>query len=194
MPFDAMAAYGIYRHRCALSDVLKTLNQGGFSNEKICMMLSPTHPIGTVVREANALNTDRQASAVTAGLIGWLSEFGAVVIPTVGFFIRSQEFFRAIITETEPVLRCGSSRTLEVLGFPENEAERLQYSLDQGGALVYVSCPESAKTQWALELLRGTGAEEAGIVQGLEDHDAVAAIDSDLPSAGRSEVPIPLEA
>lgn len=194
MPFDATAAYGIYPHRSALSDVLKTLNQAGFRNEKICMMLSPLHPIGAVVREANALNTDRQASAVTAGLIGWLSEFGAVVIPTVGFFIRSQEFFRAIITEREPVLRSGSSHTLEALGFPENETERLQHSLDKAGALVYVSCLESARTQWALELLRATGAEEAGIVQGFEDQDDVAAVDSDLPNALRSEVRIPLEA
>ena len=129
------------------------------------MMLSPAHPIATVVREANVLNAEREASAVTAGLIGWLGKFGAVVIPTVGFFIRSCQFLRAIVAEKDPTGRCGSSRTLMGLGFPERDATRFESLLRDLGVLVYVSCPESAKTKWALELLLGTGAEEAGTLE-----------------------------
>jgi hypothetical protein len=33
------------------------------------------------------------------------------------------------------------------------------------GVLVYVSCPESAKTSWAVELLRRTGAQEVASVK-----------------------------
>jgi hypothetical protein len=61
--------------------------------------------------------------------------------------------------------RYGSSRTLEGLGFSEPEARRFETRLGDLGALIYVSCPETAKTRWALELLRGTGAEEAGTVE-----------------------------
>ena len=110
MAGHAVAAYGIYPHRVALNEVLKTLNHAGFNNESICVMLSPAHPIATVVREANVLNAEREKSAVTAGLIGWLAKFGAVLIPSVGFFIRSREFLHAIIAETEPMARYGSSR------------------------------------------------------------------------------------
>jgi hypothetical protein len=165
MAASPLAAYGMYPHRVALNEVTKTLNQAGFENHDICMMLSPKHPIATVVREANVISADREASAGSARLIGWLAEFGAVVIPTVGFFIRSQEFFQAIVTEKGSLARCGSSSTLEGLGFPECDAERFDSQLKDVGVLVYVSCPETAKTKWALELLRGTGAEEAGTLE-----------------------------
>ena len=81
----------------ALDDIVRNLNQAGFENESICMMLSPRHPIASIVRDASLFNAEKEASAVTAGLIGWLSEFGAVLIPTVGFFIRSQAFFHALM-------------------------------------------------------------------------------------------------
>ena len=160
--------YGIYPARVALNEVLKTLNHAGFNNENICMMLSPSHPIAGVVREANILESERGTSVMTARLIDWLAKFGAVVIPTVGFFVRSREFFRAIIAEKEPTARCGSSRTLVGLGFPEREAQRFEHRLRDVGARVYVACPESARRKWALELLRGSGAEEAGTLENEE--------------------------
>src|SRR6266702_6000678 len=123
MSVNSAAAYGMYPQEVALHDVVHTLNQAGFENEDICMMLAPTHPIATIVREASILNSEREASAVTAGLIGWLSEFGAVVIPTVGFFIRSQAFFHALLMDQNfPTLSRGC-RTLLGLGFPQEEAK-----------------------------------------------------------------------
>jgi hypothetical protein len=159
------AAYGLYPHDVALHEIVHTLNEAGFEKEDICMMLAPTHPISTVVREASFLNTEREASAVTAGLIGWLSEFGAVLIPTVGFFIRSQEFFRALVVAKDSPALCGNTRPLVSLGFSEMDAERFENQLREVGVLVYVSCPESARTDWACELLHRTGAEEASTLQ-----------------------------
>jgi len=117
------AAYGLFPQDVALHEVIRTLNQAGFANEDICMMLSPTHPIATVVRDASFFNAEREASAVTAGLIGWLSEFGAVMIPTVGFFIRSQAYFHALLVQDSSSL-CGNSQALVGLGFPEGDAEK----------------------------------------------------------------------
>jgi hypothetical protein len=159
------AAYGMYPHDVPLYDIVRTLNQAGFEKEDICMMLSPAHPIATIVREASFLNTEREASAVTAGLIGWLSEFGAVLIPTVGFFIRSQEFLRALVVAKDSPALCGNTRPLVSLGFSEIDAERYENQLREVGVLVYVSCPESAKTDWARELLQRTGAEEASTLR-----------------------------
>jgi hypothetical protein len=165
MATNSLAAYGIYPHRVALNDVLATLNHGGVDNENICMMLSPAHPIATVVRDANVMNAERDTGAGTVGLLGWLAKFGAVVIPSVGFFIRSREFFRAIISEKESVCRCSNSGTLMGLGFSKHDADHVDHRMRDVGALVYVSCPESDKTKWALELLRDTGAEESGMVE-----------------------------
>ncbi len=165
MSVNSAAAYGMYSQEVALHDVVHTLNQAGFENEDICMMLAPTHPIATIVREASILNSEREASAVTAGLIGWLSEFGAVVIPTVGFFIRSQAFFHALVVAKDAPALCGSTKTLVGLGFPENDAERFESQLREVGVLVYVSCAEGAKTGWAREMLLRTGARETATLE-----------------------------
>jgi hypothetical protein len=165
MAMNTAAAYGIYSQDIALLDVVHNLNQAGFENEDICMMLSPAHPIASIIRDASLLNGGREASAVTAGMIGWLSKFGAVLIPTVGFFIRSQAFFRALMVAREAPALCGSARTLMGLGFSEKDAERFGDQLGNLGVLMYVSCAEGAKTLWAREVLRHTGAQEAATLE-----------------------------
>ena len=155
------AAYGMYPRNVALPDVVCALNQAGFENEDICMVLSPAHPDAAPVRDASIFDVKGGESATSARLIGWFSEFGAVVIPTVGFFIRSQAFFRALLNEQNfPTLSRGS-RTLVGLGFSQDDARRLGHQLSDVGALVYVSCQEGTKADGAIELLRRTGAREA---------------------------------
>ncbi len=165
MAVNAAAAYGLYSRDVVLTDIVRNLNQAGFENEDICMMLSPAHPIASIVRDASLFNTERETSAVTAGLIGWLSEFGAVLIPTVGFFIRSQAFFHALMVARESPALCGNAKTLVGLGFSEEEAERFEDQIGDLGVMVYVSCEEGAKTLWAREVLKHTGAQEAATLQ-----------------------------
>jgi hypothetical protein len=162
MSLNAAAAYGMYSQEVALNEVVHTLNQAGFDNEDICMMLSPTHPIAALVRDASLFNSECESNVVTAGLIGWLSGFGAVLSPTVGFFIKSQAFFHALMVSREAPALCGNARTLVGLGFSDDQAARFENQL---GVLVYVSCPESAKTMWACEVLRHTGAREAATLE-----------------------------
>jgi len=165
MAVSTPAAYGMYPHDVELHQVVQTLNQSGFGKEEICMMVSPSHPIATIVREANILNADPQASAIAAGLIGWLMKFGAVMIPTVGLYIRSQEFLHALgVRKDSPALR-GNSRALVGLGFSEGDALRFERQLREMGALVYVACSESERTTRAVELLRRTGARETATLE-----------------------------
>jgi hypothetical protein len=172
MALNTAAAYGMYSQETALNDVVHTLNQAGFENEDICMMLSPSHPIAAIVRDASLFNSESQSNASTAHMIGWLSGFGAVLIPTVGFFIKSQAFFHALMTSRESPALCGNARTLVGLGFSDDEAERFENQLRKLGVMVYVSCAERAKTLWACEVLRHTGASEAAT---LHETFAVAA-------------------
>jgi hypothetical protein len=155
------AAYGMYARDIALPDVVCALNNAGFENEDICMVLSPAHPDAAVVNEATTFDAAGSQSALGERMIGWFSEFGAVVIPTVGFFIRSQAFFHALLVEQNfPSLSRGS-RTLLGLGFSQSEAKRLGRQLSDVSALVYVNCRENSKADGARELLRRTGAREA---------------------------------
>jgi len=169
------AAYAMYSHDVALNDVMRSLNQAGFDNEDICMMLSPTHPIASLVRDASLFNSEGDSSATTAALIGWLSEFGAVMIPTVGFFFRSKAFFHALMVARDAPALCGNPRTLINLGFSENEADRFESQLRQLGVMIYVSCSESAKMSWACEVLRHTGALEASTL-GVSSPDETIAV------------------
>ena len=161
MKSDGTAAYGMYPRNVALPDVVCALNQAGFENKDICMVLSPAHPDAAPIRDASIFDVKGGESATSARMIGWFSEFGAVVIPTVGFFIRSQAFFCALLSDQNfPALSRGS-RTLVGLGFSQDDAKRLGSQLSDVGALVYVSCQEGAKADGAIELLRRTGAREA---------------------------------
>ena len=161
MPLPTNAAYGLYSQQIPINEVVHTLNQAGFANEDICMMLSPSHPIASLVKEASVFNSASESNVVTTSLIGWLSEFGAVMIPTVGFFIRSQAFFRALMVSREVPAFCGNAKALAGLGFSDEEADRFEQQLRHEGVMVYVSCSENAQTAWAREVLRHTGAQEA---------------------------------
>jgi hypothetical protein len=161
MSLNGTAAYAVYPRNVALPEVVSALNQAGFENQDICMVLSPAHPVATGVGDAKIGGTEREESASNARTIGWFSKFGAVVIPTVGFFTRSQAFLKALLAEQNfPALSRGS-RTLLGLGFSEDEARRLGQQLCDVGALVYVACPESDKARGAIDLLRKAGAREA---------------------------------
>jgi hypothetical protein len=154
------AAYGIYSGGVEIADVVRVLNGAGFDNEAICLMLAPTHPMAGTIRDANVMD---EASA--GGVIGWLSGFGAVVIPSVGFFIRSRDYLQALFAawNAPPV---GNQRsTLAGLGFSEFDAGRLESQLSHSGFLVYVATHENARVHWALELLRHTGAEESSTIE-----------------------------
>jgi hypothetical protein len=164
----------MYAHDVELHQVVQTLNQSGFGKEDICMMVSPSHPMATIVRGANALNAAPEANANAAGLIGWFMKFGAVMIPTVGLYIRSQSFLHALgVRKDSPALR-GNSRALVGLGFSESDALRFERQLREMGVLIYVACPESEKTTQAIELLRRTGARETATLEKEVALEAVA--------------------
>ena len=161
MNTNGTAAYGIYARNIALPDVACALNKAGFGNEDICMVLSPAHPDAVNVRDASLFNSNETDNSATTRLIGWFSKFGAVFIPTVGFFIRSQEFFDALSEEQHSPQLSRGSKALLGLGFPPEDAKRLGRQLCDFGALIYVSCAESTKALKLIELLRRTGAREA---------------------------------
>src|SRR3974377_764126 len=91
------AAYGMYSRKTALPEVVSALNRAGYHNENICMVLSPAHPDAAIFQDTTSEAGDNRAS--TARMIRWFSGFGAVVIPTVGVFVRSQAFLKALLTE-----------------------------------------------------------------------------------------------
>ncbi len=155
------AAYGMYPRTVALPEVVGALKNAGFDKEDICMVLSPAHPDAAVLRDATLFNAEDANSGTSARMIRWFSGFGAVIIPTIGFFARSQRFLQALVGEQNVPALSRGSRALLSLGFSQDDAKRLGYQLSDVGAMVYVSCTEGANANGAIELLRRTGAREA---------------------------------
>lgn len=64
MVLNKPAAYGIYSQDVALREVINTLNQAGFGNEDICVMLSPPIPFPpSFAMPASLIPSERMRSA-----------------------------------------------------------------------------------------------------------------------------------
>jgi hypothetical protein len=162
---NGTAAYGMYPRNIALPEVVCALNKAGFTNQDICMVLSPAHPDAATLHNAAEFDAPEVDRTMTARMIDWFSRFGAVVIPTVGLFIRSHAYLQAFLDEQNVPSLSQGSKTLIGLGFSPDDAKRLGTRLSDVGALVYVSCKESDKATGAIDLLRSTGAQEAACVK-----------------------------
>lgn len=167
MSTNSTAAYGMYPREAVLPEIVSALRQAGLDKREICMVLSPAHPDATAVRETGDYGRDQSAKK-SARTIGWFSEFGAVVIPTVGVFIRSQEFFRALLQDENTPSLSQVQRTLLGLGFSPEQAKRLHRQLCDFGTLLFVTCKESSKTNSIIDILRNTGAREAASLESLK--------------------------
>jgi hypothetical protein len=165
---NTSAAYGSYPHDVSLQHVVQMLHQSGFGSEQICLMVQPRHHIATVMRQANVLDTERAASAASVELISWLMKLGAVVIPTVGLFIRSRAFLHDLIMGDDSAGLCGDENPLVGLGFSEVDADRFENELREMGVLVYVACSEKAKAIEAVEVFRRSGARECAALDASE--------------------------
>jgi len=163
----------MYPQTALLPEIMCALSEAGFEKQDICMVLAPAHPMAAAVH-AKIGTAEPKQSALTARMIAWFSQFGAVVIPAVGFFVRSQAFLRAVMTEQNLPSLCGGSKLLAGLGFSANEAQRLDRALGDAGVLIYVSCSEGKKAQGALELLRSMGAREVASLEGNRAAEALA--------------------
>jgi len=160
MASNTSAAYGSYPHDVSLKHVVQMLHQSGFGSEQICLMVQPRHHIATVMRRANVFDAERETGAATVELITWLMKLGAVVIPTVGLFIRSRAFLHDLIMDDDSAALCGDVNPLVGLGFSEGEVDRFEDELREMGVLVYVACSEKAKAIEAVEVFRRSGACE----------------------------------
>ena len=164
---NGTAAYGMYSRHVALPEVVCALNQAGFTNQDICMVLSPAHPDAAPLHDSSAFGMPEADGTLSARMIDWFSKFGAVVIPTVGLFVRSHAYLQALLKdENVPSLSQGC-RTLIGLGFSQDDAKRLGNRLCDVGALIYVTCKEGDKAKRLIELLQRTGAQEAASVKKL---------------------------
>lgn len=158
-------AYGVYPQDVRLEEVVGTLNDAGFRSEDLCVVLAPTHPIASIVRDAGLLTSEPGSDLAAVGMLAWLTKFGAVIIPNIGFFVGAGMFLHALVAADDRVTPCDQVGVLFGLGIPEAEAIRFGRRLSEDGVLIYVSSDQPARSEWAREVMRRTGAEEAAALE-----------------------------
>ncbi len=157
-----MAAYAVYSRAIELQGIVGALNQIGFRNDEICLLLAPGHPIAAQMRDIRTL---ADTSAGLESLVSWLTRLGAVVISNLAFFVRSADYLHALADTPISTKATGHLAALANLGIPESETGRLGSLISNGAGLVFVNCRRTAQSEPALEIFRKTGAEE---ISGLD--------------------------
>jgi hypothetical protein len=164
------AAYAIFPVNTHLDEVVLSLNSAGFESIDICVFLSPGHPIADGVRSMQAKSAECSAHAGLENAVSWLSTFGGVVIPGIGFFVGSRDYLHAL-TRCDFWPDRNGGEALENLGIPAEAAARYEQSVKRNASMVFVNCDDSAQSEWAREILRLLRAEEVaslGNFEGLE--------------------------
>lgn len=148
--------------------VASSLNAAGFESVDICLFLPPAHPIADGVRNMKAAAATVSEQMVSKRTVSWLSTFGGVVIPDVGFFVGSREYLHALTERACQMEWAGEGGVLASLGIPVQAAVRYEARVRGDASLVFVGCDGSARAEWAREILRRLGAEEVRSLGELE--------------------------
>jgi len=159
------AAYGLFRMKVRLDEVVTSLNSAGFESVDICVFLPPAHPIAEGVRNIKAAASEFEMEARPERMVSWLSTFGGVVIPDLCCFVGSREYLRALTHTNRMPHVAGNQGILASLGIPERYAARLR----RDASLVFVSCDGSAQSEWAREILRRLRAEEVRLLGEVDE-------------------------
>jgi len=170
-PQTKTAAYAMFPADAQVEQVVRSLNLAGFGDENICVFLSPAHPIAEAVQNMKVNSSShRSVASARAGVVSWLSRFGAIVIPGVGFFIGSREFLSALAPHHRQSSVERRGELLAGLGIPQPDAARYEARVRRDATLIFVSCQGAARSQWAREILWRMRAEEVRL---LGEYDEV---------------------
>jgi hypothetical protein len=154
------AAYGLFRTEVRLDEVVTSLNSAGFESEDICVFLPPAHPIVEGVRNIKAAASAFEMEAGPEHLVSWLSRLGGVVISDLGCFVGSRKYLQALTRTSRLPNVAGNRGMLASLGIPQRYAARVR----RDTSLVFVSCDDSAQSEWAREIMRRLRAEEVRLL------------------------------
>src|SRR5579862_1483527 len=163
------AAYGFFPDESQLENALRALNVAGFENEALCVLIASEHPIAERIRGLDFNKThDVPTDASPERVIAWLSSYGAVVIPDVGFFVGSRQYLQALALPEE-LLTTSERGVFASLGISPSVAAKYEGRMRDKSSFVFVNCDDLAQSEWARELLSTMGAEEVSLLSQESD-------------------------
>jgi hypothetical protein len=159
------AVFGIYSSRSGAERAVSALQNAGFRNTDISVLLPENegtkdfaHEKGTKAPEG--ASTGAGTGAVVGGTLGWLAGIGALAIPGIGPFIAAGPIMAALAGVGVGGAVGGLTGALIGMGIPEYEAKRYEGRIKTGGILLSVHSDNSDWTGRAKKILEQTGAED----------------------------------
>jgi len=159
------AVFGIYKRRADLDNALLSLNDQGFRNEDVSVLMPENlgnKELATVkaTKAPEGTTAGVASGAVVGGALGWLVGIGALAIPGVGPFIAAGPIVAALAGIGAGTVVGGLAGGLVGMGIPEYEAKRYEGRIKDGGSLISIHCDNSDWVRKAKLVLENTGAED----------------------------------
>src|SRR5689334_10721643 len=159
------AVFGIYRNRAEAENAVSALQNAGFRNTDISVLLPENegtkdfaHDKGTKAPEG--ASTGAGTGAAIGGVLGWLTGIGALAIPGLGPFIAAGPIMAALAGVGVGGVVGGLTGALVGMGIPEYEAKRYEGRIKEGGILLSVHSDSSDWTKKAKQILERSGAQD----------------------------------
>ena len=159
------AVFGIYRSSDHAERGVDTLSAAGFPTSDISVLLPDSRSSREFAHEKNTKAPEGAAAGVATGgllggALGLLAGVGALAIPGVGPFIAAGPIMGTLAGLGVGGAVGGLVGALVGMGIPEYEAKRYEGRIKSGGVLLSVHCESSEDVSKAMNLLKGTGAED----------------------------------
>jgi hypothetical protein len=159
------AVYGLYKDQDGVEEAVAALQDAGFRNTDISVLL----PANTGSKDfGHEKNTKAPEGALTGGgsgaaiggTLGWLAGIGMLAIPGIGPFIAAGPIMGLLAGVGVGGTVGSMIGALIGMGLPEYEAKRFEGRIRQGGILLSVHCDTSDWVKRAKNLLANTGATD----------------------------------
>jgi len=159
------AVFGIYQTRAQAEDAVNTFVQNRFRPEDISVLMADNvgtkdfaHEKHTKAPEAAA--TGAVVGGLAVGTLGLLAGLGTIVIPGVGILLAAGPIVSALAGIGAGGALGGIVAGLIGMGIPEYEAKRYGGMVRNGRILFSVHCDDSEWVERAMQLMKGTGAQD----------------------------------
>src|SRR5689334_19110693 len=160
-----LAVFGIFRSREAVEEAVAGLENAGFRNTDISVLLPENEGTKDLAHEKHTKAPEgATAGGVTGGaiggILGGLIGVGLIAVPGLGPLLAAGPIIAALTGVGSGGVVGGIIGALVGLGIPEYEAKRFEGRIKLGGLLLSVHCDDANWVKRAKEILEHTGGEE----------------------------------
>jgi hypothetical protein len=178
MPGKNIAVFGIYPHRASFEYAHHALEEAGFRDTDISVLLQEnpgTKDLATekTTKAPEGAATGAGSGAILGGALAWLAATGVLGVPGLGSFVIAGPVVATLAGIGIGGTLGGLAGALLGLGIPEYEAKRYQGRIENGGILLSVHCDNPQWVNKAKQLLSSTGAEDiSSTSESAADYDS----------------------